>query len=749
MTDSGSSLAAGGGRQWHALLIGVDRYPAFPGKQLSGCVNDALAMLKFLVDKVQVPEANIRCLTSPREPAAGSSHPSANASNIRAAFDALAGRVKKDDSVVLYYAGHGLRLERLTGSGAKDRYYGFAPEDIADDKASRYANLILGSEIYALLRSIEEQGATATVIADTCHSGASTRAVDEDVRERSLQVEPLSEEQWQDFTARHPALQRAAPSGSRGVGDVVGPFGAYPGGDFVMLTGCLDSETSKEDAAILIGLDGQQTKATHGLLTLTLLKELEGVAPERVHALRWMDFFERLRSSVAQRAVELKRGSQVPALEGRREKTVFGGAWRPFAPGFTVRTVDDGTLTVDGGEMQGLETGAIIAIHPPDTSDFHNAATPGVEAVIQSATPMTSTACLREAGASVVDLSRARPVRPSPSTKPIVVRIAAGEAPMSEAMREAITRQPDAAQFFTLVSDTSEVLTPAHAELRRWKGDVPKGVWPEPQEAWDGARDGWVLVSTDRFGVPSADTKGLPTPDDVVAYLPDAGAPIDGIAAEKREATLGSAVGRGLSAYGRYLRARDRRAGDDTLSSMLEVKLRAGEGNYPTRHEDIEKVEPMTPVNGVYSATDSQWLWAEIRVMGTTRLGLQVGWVAFSDDGNFWPMWPIHGAKPSLSRGDIVHLGWDREQALTLNKRSDQSMSMFTLRVMACTASTGAPPLNVGSIEQKSVQQEFAAELEIARGLQSRAVAGPANARTEAPAWYAWDLRMAVSSAAS
>jgi hypothetical protein len=748
-TDDGAR-AEDGHRQWHALIIGIDHYPAFPGKQLSGCVNDADAMRRFLVDKVQVPEANIRCLTSPGEPAAGPDRIPATAANIRAAFQALAqpGGVAAADHVVLFYAGHGTRLDRSTSSGAKDRYYGFVAEDVAKDPAGGYTNLILGSEIHALLTSIESQGATATVIADTCHSGASTRAVDTDVLERSLQVEPLSEAEWQIFTTHHPALQQAAASGSRGVGDVVGPFGAYPGGDFVMLTGCLDSETSKEDVAILVGDDGQQKRVKHGLLTLALLKELEGVPPEKVPSLRWMDFYERLRGTVAQRAVDVKSTSQTPSLEGRREKPVFGGAWRPFAPGFTVRKADDGTLTVDGGEVQGLERSAVIAIYPPDTSDFHNAAAPGVEAVIEASTPMTSTARLSEATASVVDLSRARLVRPSPLTKPIVVRIAAGAEPMPEAMRQAVTRQPDGAKFFTLVHETGDAMTPAHAELRRWSGDVPKDVWPSP-EPWASARDGWIVVRTDRFGTESVDKKDRPTTDDIVAYLPDGGPLIERIAAEKKAGVLGAALARGLSAYGRYLRARDRRAGDNTLSSALEVKLRAGQGTYPQGHQAIEALAPLEPKDGLYSVADKQWIWVEIRVALKTALRLQLGWVAFSDDGNVLPIWPPQGTELTLSSGDVVHLGLDREQALTLSRRGDQNQSLWTLKVIACTGAKQAPDLNVASLGQKSVQEEFAAELESAGGIQSRGTLGAAATVDEKPAWYSWDLRVAVTRSAS
>ena len=104
-----------------------------------------------------------------------------------------------------------------------------------------------------------------------------------------------------------------------------------------MLTGCLDTELAKECKETILGGDGAPVTMSHGLLTHTLLKELERESPETIRALRWMDLHDRLRNVVATRALPLGLGPQTPVLEGRPEKTVFGGEWQPFDPGFTVR----------------------------------------------------------------------------------------------------------------------------------------------------------------------------------------------------------------------------------------------------------------------------------------------------------------------------------------------------------------------------------------------------------------------------
>jgi hypothetical protein len=684
-----------GRRQWHALVIGVDRYPAFPSRQLSGCVNDAEAMSRFLREKVKVADANLRCLLSPRldSDAAGR----ATAANIRAAFATTVAAVVAGDHLVLYCAGHGIRIERQTSGDARDRHYGFVPEDVSK-AAKGFANLILGREIYEFLRAIEQKGATATVIADTCHSGGATRGIEDEVAVRSLDIDPLSREAFEAFVSEHPALRSRA---TRAMSDAtaVTPFGGYAGGDFVMLTGCLDSETSKECKEVILGADGTPVKVSHGLMTHTLLKELERESTETIRSLRWMDLHERLRGRVAERALPLGLGSQTPVLEGRPEKTVFGGEWQPFDPGFTVRRHEAGALTIDGGELHGLEIGATVAIYPPGTRDFDSSGT-GVEAVITSATAATSTAQLNDTTQAVTDRSRARLVTPSSRLTPIVVRLHP-DAGLSAAMRHRLDAEAANGRFTLVAAGSTDHLV-SHAELRR-------------------DRDGWVLLN------------GGVTPDNVVAYFR---------AGTTDEAATGAAIASGLTRWAHYLSARDRRAVDDSLRSMLDVRLLGSRIEH--RPDDMSTLPALAanPTDGVYALTDDDWLWAEIRVKRSTALRLQIGWLAFSDDGNILPLWPPQGADNSFAEGDVLYVGRDREQALPLGTRDDQRVSLWTLKVVACTVPPGAAPLDIWSMEQGTVQDAFTAAIAAAG---SAARGGLRTTPPAQPAWCTWDFRVAVT----
>lgn len=695
--------------EWHALVIGVDRYPAFPSRQLSGCVNDAEAMSRFLLEKVQVPAGRLRRLLSPRMDTAAETR--ASASNIRAAFATTLAAVSTGDHVVLYCAGHGIRLQREASGAGTHRYYGFVPEDVSRASAG-FANLILGREIYAFLRAIERQGATATVIADTCHSGGATRCLDgdEEVAVRSLDLDPLPHEAFDRFIAEHPAL-RSDRTPASAHEPAVTPFGGYSGGAFVMMTGCRDSETAKEHKEIMLGHDGTPVKVSHGLMTYTLLKELERESPETIRSLRWMDLHDRLRSVVAMRALPLGLGPQTPVLEGRPETPVFGGQWRPFEPGFTLRKDATGRLMVDGGALHGLDVGATVTIHPPDTPDL--AAEAGVVAVITSATAAASAVQVEGAAHEIADRSRVRLVRPGPAMVPVVIRIHPEAASLAKVIREQAGAGAGDGRF-TIVDDSAD--RAAHAELRRH---------PE----------GWVLINTSPDGVPTIGSPAAITADDVVAYFRSEGA---------ESPAIGAAIARGLARWARYVDARDRRALDDTLMPMLDVRLRSSRVEHQPDDMNVLPVLARDPAQGVYVITDADWLWAEIRIRKPSSLQLQIGWLALSDDGNIIPLWPPQGADNSFEAGDVVYVGRDRELALPLATRADQRVSLWTLKVLACTVPAGAAPLNIWSMEQGSAQDAFAAALAAGAARGGLRTSPTAGTSPEQPAWFAWNFRVAV-----
>ncbi len=275
--------------------------------------------------------------------------------------------------------------------------------------------------------------------------------------------------------------------------------------------------------------DGTRVSITHGALTGGLLAALSKVPAEHIARLRWMDFFDELSLTVSRRVAAKGYTSQRPALEGNPAQPVFGGTWKPFAPGFTVRQVGP-VITVEGGTIHGLDVGAEIDIYPYDTTDFEAAAEPPARAVIDAAGLSTSTAKLVHASpaSAPAPRMRARLVKPSPNAEPMRVRV----RDVPPEVMDAAGLDKEAAGFVTLVAPG----LPAHVEVRPFAGEIPAAAWGTESAGeirrdrlyFQGARDGWALVRSDVSGVPGLLPDGFEaTPDDILAYLPGAGSQIE------------------------------------------------------------------------------------------------------------------------------------------------------------------------------------------------------------------------------
>jgi hypothetical protein len=82
-----------------ALTIGIDEYRHKDINKLAGAVADADNIEKFLVNNLQVPQANIRSLRN-------------DDATMAAIMDEIRGlacdsRIKKDDPILIFFAGHG------------------------------------------------------------------------------------------------------------------------------------------------------------------------------------------------------------------------------------------------------------------------------------------------------------------------------------------------------------------------------------------------------------------------------------------------------------------------------------------------------------------------------------------------------------------------------------------------------------------------------------------------------------------
>ena len=263
-----------------ALLIGIDVYDDPAVNDLGGCVNDVQLMASTLVSH-GFAQADLTQLTSA---------PGTTRDGILAALDALVHGTAADDTVVLYYSGHGSQAPDVNADEPdaldetivpSDSGRGYLPvRDIVDDELNR------------ALEEIGQRTDRATFIFDSCNSGSINRLL------------PAAEELPGDFVVRAVEAALTAPEGARpdalGKGDL-SRRGVFAPGNYVLVTGCQSHQLSKETT-----YDGRR----QGALTFFLAQEL--ARPD-----------SRSTNEIFEAAADAVRGSvpdQDPTLEGPDER---------------------------------------------------------------------------------------------------------------------------------------------------------------------------------------------------------------------------------------------------------------------------------------------------------------------------------------------------------------------------------------------------------------------------------------------
>ncbi|KAG9128408.1 hypothetical protein FRC07_013748 [Ceratobasidium sp. 392] len=158
----------------YALIIGINDYPKIAG--LKGAVRDAESFRDYLIKQLAVPEAQIVALLNKQ----------ATRDNIIGAIRALGtnSKIKPQDPIVIFYAGHGTMLDKPEGwEAGESQIQALVPYDIKAEDASRNPIVpIPDRTIAALLNEIAQtKGDNITVIFDCCHSASGTPDVDSDI----------------------------------------------------------------------------------------------------------------------------------------------------------------------------------------------------------------------------------------------------------------------------------------------------------------------------------------------------------------------------------------------------------------------------------------------------------------------------------------------------------------------------------------------------------------------------------------
>lgn len=144
--------------QKKALCVGINDYP-LDQNDLRGCVNDARAWAKLLVDHYEFEKENVKLMLDSE----------ATKANIMAYLADMVGSAVDGDIIVFTNSSHGTYLYDLTHDEPDEYDEAICPYDLND-------NLILDDDLSELFKNLSG-GINLTVISDSCHSGSVTKAL--------------------------------------------------------------------------------------------------------------------------------------------------------------------------------------------------------------------------------------------------------------------------------------------------------------------------------------------------------------------------------------------------------------------------------------------------------------------------------------------------------------------------------------------------------------------------------------------
>lgn len=282
-----------------AVLIGIDEY-ADPGiPDLRGCVNDVKAMAGLLVDCYGFDAGHVTELVSA---------PGNTRDGIFAGLEGLIEATEQGDVAVVYYSGHGSQVPDADGDESDSLDETIVPSD--SGRGNLPVRDILDDELHSYIVALSQRTPLCTFVFDSCHSGSVDRDLLTFAAARAARA------------ASGPVARAIAPAKSRpqaplriypGVGELSGApksaSGLIPQGDYLLIAGCRDEETSAE-------MDFEGT--ADGALTHFLAKELREGAGSTVQKL-----FDLVATEVNREV-----NGQHPVLEGPPELK----SAHPFAP---------------------------------------------------------------------------------------------------------------------------------------------------------------------------------------------------------------------------------------------------------------------------------------------------------------------------------------------------------------------------------------------------------------------------------
>ncbi len=372
----------------HALVVGIGDYKYWPDISSS---ND-VPFIKTTLLKQDFREDDILVLTDSIATKAG----------IEAAFKTLITRVKKGDIVVIHFSSHGEQVEddnKEETDGldeaivSYDAMYPVNRENFSADQVKYFRDDQFGNYIDELRSKLGEQG-DVIVFIDACHSGSGTRGS----RKVRGGAAPLVSKNY-----------KTTGKEITGKGDVFRENKVLPEekmATYVVISAARAGELNTE-------ADNDGTDM--GSLSLAIGKVFEKLSPGTTYR----SFFSSLLSFMNEIVPE-----QHPVIEGNGlDREFFGGRFIEQKPFIEIEAINARILTLKGGSLMGLDSGAKVAVYSSGTNDPATS-NPVAKGVISMAKPFTSSVTLdTNPGLQQPSAYWVFVIEPVYNIKPLVIKI--------------------------------------------------------------------------------------------------------------------------------------------------------------------------------------------------------------------------------------------------------------------------------------------------------------------------------------
>jgi hypothetical protein len=340
----------------HALLVGINtyKYPdAVPG--LFGALNDVDDVRDVLTGVYKFSDENIHILRNEQ------------ATRLRI-FDEIETHLikssKPGDVVVLYFSGHGSRMDNPDDPTGLDNT--IVPYDSRDpDRAvTDIRDKELNSRVHRMIAAVGEAGAV-TVVLDSCHSGTGLRGGGSVVR----------------AAPDDKRFGRTPPAPDLGPGGVTNPVDRRKSGygdgslGYALIAGSLSEQSAYE----------RRGERPMGALTYYLLEELRKLPPSKRS---YQDVMELVAPRVNR---EFKH--QLPQLEGKaRQRVVFGDETIETRLYLLAHPTEvRGVARLEAGSLHGMTSRSEFDLYPSDARLFAPPEQPLARLIVSKVNDLDST----------------------------------------------------------------------------------------------------------------------------------------------------------------------------------------------------------------------------------------------------------------------------------------------------------------------------------------------------------------------